>query len=83
MSPALTTGRLGDRVICDPMAYSSRLGRPNSYVFNDTSDREGARLRLLASLLDPCTGPAWRAQTLVRGRAALRWERVREPLPGG
>src|SRR5712691_11391646 len=52
MSPALTTGRLGDRVICDPMARSSSQDRPNPYVFSDPSDREGARLRLMASLLD-------------------------------
>ena len=69
MTPVLTTGRLGDRVVCDPTACSSWPARPNSYVFSDTSDREGTRLRLLASLLDPLHRPSLLAAGVGPGSA--------------
>jgi SAM-dependent methyltransferase len=53
MAPVLTTGRIGDRVMCDPVARPPAADLSSSYVFSDTSEAEGARLRLLASLLDP------------------------------
>jgi SAM-dependent methyltransferase len=53
MAPVLTTGRIGDRVMCDPVARPAAPDLSSSYVFSDTSEAEGARLRLLASLLDP------------------------------
>ena len=71
MTPVLATGRLGDRVVCDPTACSSWPARPNSYVFSDTSDREGTRLRLLASLLDPLHRPSLLAAGLGPGARCL------------
>jgi SAM-dependent methyltransferase len=53
VSPVLTTDQLGDRVIPDLVKCSPWLDRPSPYVFSDPSDCEGARLRVLASQLDP------------------------------
>lgn len=71
MSPVLATGRMGDRLRCEPVTGSPRPGRPNSYVFSDTSDREGARLRLMASLLDPLHRPSLQAAGIGPGARCL------------
>jgi SAM-dependent methyltransferase len=53
------------------LMLTTRRRRPDSYVFSDASDREGARLRLMASLLDPLHRPALLAAGLGSGARCL------------